>query len=250
MHSNGFLQTDRAALATTSLRVGILDWLELSATVPAFISSRTRGVGPFRTQTRRLDGLGDVVVQANARIHEQTADTPGAVLSLGALLPTGANPYDFTHYQPDRKAVGYNPNPTDLNAAYLSRGAWGIETHLEFYKTIDPVILFFGVGGNYLFRQTASGHSVQAGVMYDYNMGLSLALSDKSTLGLQVEGAYQDSLTVDRRAVPQTDLEPVAVRVSLIQRVLENTWVEPSLAAGLTNTTPRLALGIGLRHRF
>ncbi len=250
VHSNGFLQTDRAALATTSVRVGVLDWLELNATVPAFATSRSRSVGPFRTRTRQVSGVGDVLVQANARVHEQTADTPGAVLSLGTLLPTGPNPYDFTNYQPNSRAVGYNPNPTNLNAAYLSRGAWGVVTHLELYKTIDPVILFFGVGANYLFPQRVAGRSVQAGVIYNYNMGLSLALSDKSTLGLQVEGAYQDRLMVNRRPVPQSDLEPVVVRVSVIQRIFGDTWVEPSFAAGLTSNAPGLALDVGLRHRF
>jgi len=250
VRSNGFLQTDRAALVTASVRVGILDWLEANVTVPAFATSRTRSVGPFRTRTRQVSGVGDVVVQANARIHEQTADTPGAVVSLGTLLPTGANPYDFSNYQPDSRAIGYNPNPTNLNAAYLSRGAWGIVTHLEFYKTIDPVIVFFGVGANYLFPQTVAGHEVRAGVTYNYNMGLSLALSDKSTLGLQVEGAYQDRLNVDRRPVPQSDLEPVVVRVSVIQRLFEGSWIEPSFAAGLSANAPGLALNVGLRHRF
>ena len=250
VHGNGFLQTDRAALVTTSVRVGVLDWLEANATVTGFDTARTRSVGPFRTRTRQVSGIGDVLVQANARLHEQTADTPGAVLSLGALLPTGPNPYDFKSYQPDPSAVGYNPNPTNLNAAYLSRGAWGVVTHLEFYKTVDPVILFFGVGANYLLPQTVAGRSVQAGVIYNYNMGLSLALSDRSTLGLQVEGAYQDKLTVNRRPVPQSDLEPVVVRVSLIQRLFDDTWVEPSFTAGLTSNAPGLAFDVGLRHRF
>ncbi len=250
VRSNGFLQTDRAAIANASVRVGILDWLEVNATVPAYITSRSRSVGPFRNQTRQVSGVGDVLVQANARVHEQTADTPGVVLSLGGLLPTGPNPYDFRNYQPDPKVAGYNPNPTNLNAAFVSRGAWGIVSHLEFYKTIDPVIVFFGMGANYLFPQTVTGRDVQAGVIYDYNMGLSLALSDKSTLGVQVEGAYQAGLTVNRRLVPQSDLEPVVVRVSAIQRIFEDTWVEPSFAAGLTNNAPGLALDVGLRHRF
>ena len=249
-HNDGFLQTDRAALATTSLRVGVLDWLELNATLPGFLTSRTRGVGPFRTRTRQGAGLGDALVQANARVHEQTADTPGVVLSLGAVLPTGANPYDFSHYQPNALGFGYNPNPTTLDAAILSRGAWAVATHAEFYKTIDPVIVFFGAGANVPLPQTVAGHRVEAGTDYNYNMGLSLALSDRSTVGVQVDGAYQGALAVDGHAVPQSQVEPVAVRVSLIQRVFQDTWVEPSFAAGLTNSAPGLAVDVGLRHRF
>jgi hypothetical protein len=57
-------------------------------------------------------------------------------------------------------------------------------------------------------------------------------------------------LLVDRRRVPESQLEPIAVRVSLVQRVFANTYVEPELAAGLTNNAPNVALALGLRHRF
>lgn len=247
---SGFLQSDRALSAATSIRLGVLDWLEASATIPAFTSTRTRGTGPFRTQSRQVSGMGDVVLQANARLHEQTAGAPGVVLSFGTLFPTGLQPYEFRNYQPDPALRGYNPNPTDLNAAYLSRGAWGLFANLQFYKTVDPLILFFGVGARYFLPQGTQGHSVQAGTAYTYNMGLSFAVSEKSTLGLQVLGSYADKLSVDRRAVPGSELEPASVRLSLIQRIFPDTWVEPSLGAGLTRDSPGLDIGLGVRRRF
>ena len=248
--ANGFLQTDRAFSSATAIRLGLFDWLELNGTVPAFTSTRTRGTGPFRTQSKQTGGLGDVLLQANARLYEQTAGIPGVVLSVGALLPTGPRPYDFSTYQPDPSLRGYNPNPTDIKAGYLSRGAWGAVTNLQFYKTVDPLILFFGTGLRYFFPQEISGHTVQSGTIYTYNMGFSFAASEKSTIGLQILGAYEDKLQIDRHSVPQSNLEPVSVRLSLIQRVLQNTWVEPSLSAGLTQDATNLDVGLGLRHRF
>ncbi|MDQ2805225.1 MAG: hypothetical protein M3Y41_22070 [Pseudomonadota bacterium] len=250
VHSNGFLQSDRAFTSATSLRLGLLDWLELNATVPAFATTRTRGIGPFQTQSREVSGLGDVLLQANARVHEQTAVTPGVVVSLGALLPTGAQPYDFRTYQPNPSLPAYRPDPTDLSAAYFSRGAGGVVTNLQFYKTVDPLILFFGAGVRRLFTQRAQGHDVQPGLIYTYNFGFSFALSEKSTLGLQVIGSYENKLAVDGRAVPQSDLEPVVVRVSLIQRIFPQTWLEPALTAGLTSNAPGLGIALGVRHRF
>jgi len=248
--ANGLLQTDRAFSSATSVRLGILDWLEGSATIPAFTSSRTRGIGPFRTQTKEVSGLGDVLLQVNARLHEQTAETPGIVLSLGTVLPTGVHPYDFATYQPDPSFRGYNPNPTDRNAAYLSRGAWGLATNLQFYKTVDPVILFFGAGVRHFFPREVSAHTVQGGPIYSYNMGFSFALSEKSTLGFQLSGSYESRLLVDRRSVPQSEVEPVSVRISLIQRIFPDTWIEPSFGAGLTQDAPNLDIGLGVRHRF
>ncbi len=250
VHADGFLQTDRAFTSVTSVRLGVLNWLEFDATLPAFTATRTRGTGPFRTQSREVGGLGDALIQANARVHEQTENTPGVVISLGALLPTGPAPYDFSRYQPNPAIPAYNPNPTDLNAAYFSHGAWGAIGNLQLYKTLDPLILFAGLGARYLFSQRVQGHMVQAGVIYTYNLGFSLALSEKSTLGFQVAGDYENTLVVDHHAVPQTNLEPVVARVSLIQRIFAQTWLEPALTAGLTNTAPGFGLSVGVRRRF
>ncbi len=250
VHGDGFLQTDRAFTSVTSVRLGVLNWLEFDATLPAFTATRTRGTGPFRTQSREVGGFGDALLQANARVHEQTENTPGVVISFGALLPTGPAPYDFSHYQPNPAVLAYNPNPTDLNAAYFSRGAWGAVGNLQLYKTVDPLILFAGLGARYLFSQGVQGHVVQAGVIYTYNLGFSLALSEKSTLGFQVAGDYENKLVVDHHAVPQTNLEPAVARVSLIQRIFAQTWLEPALTAGLTNTAPGFGLSVGVRRRF
>lgn len=250
IRGSGFLQSDRALSAATSIRLGVLDWLEVNATIPGFTSTRTRGIGPFRTQSKQVSGFGDLALQANARLHEQTADTPGIVLSLGTLFPTGVRPYEFGNYQPNSALRGYNPNPTDFNAGYLSRGEWGLFTNLQFYKTVDPLILFFGAGVRYFLPQGIQGHTVQAGTAYTYNMGFTFAVSEKSTLGLQILGSYADKLSVDRHAVPQSELEPVSVRLSLIQRIFLNTWIEPSLGAGLTRDSPSLDIGFGIRHRF
>lgn len=250
VRGNGFLQTDRAFVSTTALRVGVLDWLELGATVPAYEATRTRGVGPFASRAETSSGFGDIGLQANIRLRDQTATAPGAVLSLGGILPNGVSPYRFTFYQPDRGRPLYNPNPVNSNGNYLSRGIAGVTGNLQFYKTLDPVIVFFGAGVQYYLPEGIGGHEVQPGQSYSYNVGLSFALSEKSTLGLQVNGAYSTKLIVDRRRVPESQLEPISVRVSLVQRVFAGTYLEPELSAGLTNNAPSAALAVGLRHRF
>lgn len=250
LHSNGFLQTDRALIASTSLRVGLLDWLEIGATLPAFTGSRSRVVRPFVSRSEAVSGLGDLVIQANMRLHEQTAGTPGVVASVGGILPTGVSPYRFAFYQPLQNRPAYNPNPTDLNGNYLSRGAAGLTGNVEVYKILDPIIVFFGAGTQYFFSREIEAHRVQPGPAYTYNLGLSFALSEKSTLGFQINGFYESQLLVDSHRVPESEFEPIVARVTLIQRVFPQTWIEPELDAGLTSSAPNLGLALGLRHRF
>lgn len=250
IRANGFLQTDRAFASTSALRVGVFDWMEVGVTVPVFSATRSRLVGPFASQQQTVRGLGDIGLQASMRVREQTESTPGVVLSVGGILPTGISPYRFAFYQPDRDQRGYNPNPTNLNGNYLSRGVGGITGNLQLYKTLDPVIVFLGGGVQHFFEARINSHTVQPGMTYTYNLGFSFALSEKSTLGLQVNGSYASKLLVDKRRVPESELEPVVVRTSLVQRVFANTFLEPELTAGLTNNAPNLGLAMGLRHRF
>jgi len=250
VRANGFLQTDRAFASTSSLRVGVFDWMEVGVTVPFFSATRSRVVGPFASQEQAVRSLGDIGLQASMRVHEQTENTPGAVLSIGGVLPTGVSPYRFAFYQPNRDQRGYNPNPTNLNGNYLSRGVGGITGNLQLYKTLDPVIVFLGGGVQHFFDARINSHTVQPGMTYTYNLGFSFALSEKSTLGLQINGSYASKLLVDKRRVPASELEPVVVRTSLVQRVFANTFIEPELTVGLTNNAPNLGLAVGLRHRF
>jgi len=250
IRANGFLQTDRAFASTSALRVGVFDWMEVGVTVPVFSATRSRLVGPFASQEQTVRGLGDIGLQASMRVHEQTEGTPGVVLSVGGILPTGISPYRFAFYQPNRDQRAYNPNPTDLNGNYLSRGVGGITGNLQLYKTLDPVIVFLGGGVQHFFDARINSHTVQPGMTYTYNLGFSFALSEKSTLGLQINGSYASNLLVDKRRVPASELEPVVVRTSLVQRIFANTFIEPELTAGLTNNAPNLGLAMGLRHRF
>jgi len=247
---SGVLQFSRAFTATLELRAGIRDWLEVGAVIPTFTSTRSQIIGPFLSRSRHLDGLGDPTLQANARLWDQGPGLPGAVLSFGVIAPAGPNPYRFTFYQPDPGRPAYNPNPTDLTASYFSRGTWGLTSNLQLYKTVDPLILFLGVGMQTRFSTTIENHDITPGRTYTYNAGFSLALSEKSTFGFQVNGAYDNKLHVDHVPVPESNLEAALARISLIQRVYQNTFVEPSITAGLGGNAPDVGLNVGVRHRF
>src|ERR1700759_2116620 len=52
------LQRDRAIISNTSIRYGILDWLELSANIPFGYTSRTTNLTPTTASVYHTHGLG------------------------------------------------------------------------------------------------------------------------------------------------------------------------------------------------
>ena len=244
------LQRDRAILSTTSIRYGVLDWLELSATIPFGYSTRVSDTSPASAATQHVTGFGDLVIQANARVVDQTASWPGVVVSLGVIAPTGANPYDFSHYSLSPVPGISAPNPRNPLADYYSLGSWGLHTNLQFYKSVDPVILFIGFGLDRIFPLTISGYTIDGYTRPTYNFGLSFALSEKTTLGFSVNGAYTPDIKVNGRNVFQSAAEPTLARLTIIQRIVKNVYLEPSISFGLNQDSPDFILGVGVRARF
>lgn len=244
------LQRDRALLSTTSIRYGVLDWLELSMTIPAGYSTRVSDTSPVSAATQHVTGFGDLIIQANARVVDQTANWPGVVMSLGLIAPTGANPYDFSHYSVDPANGIPTLNPRNPLADYFSQGAWGLHTNLQFYKSVDPVILFIGFGLDRILPLTISRYTVDGYTRLAYNFGLSFALSEKTTLGFSVVGSYTPDLKVNGRNVFQSAEEPTLARLTIIQRLMKNVYLEPSVSFGLNEDSPDFILGVGVRARF
>jgi hypothetical protein len=244
------LQQDRGFLSTTSIRYGALRWLELSLTIPAGNTNRTTNIGPENKVSNTITGIGDVLVQANARIFEQTRDWPGVVFSVGGFLPTGRSPYNFSHYSFDAPGVAATPNPINLFGNYFSQNDWGTRTNVQFYKTVDPFILFFGFGIDYFFPKKYGAYTLTTGLRYHYNAGFSFAASEKTTLGFTLDGQYQQGIRVNGRPVFDTAAEPTLARLTIIQRIAKSTYLEPAISFGLNRNSPDFALGVGLRRRF
>jgi hypothetical protein len=239
----GVLQKDHALVADVSLRHGLFDWLEVFALVPAQFGER-QTLFPGRVLARQTPGIGDIVLGGTGQLRGQSADWPGAALTATAILPTGQSPYQF--------GSGYllGTNPTNPLEFRRSLGTWGFRSVLQMYKTVDPLVIFAGAGVEHRFPVRLAGHEVDVGTFLLYNAGFSLAFSEKTTLGLQFSGAVQPALRVDGRPITGTDQEPVLVRLVLIQRIAHDWWLEPSLAAGLTNEAPNAVISLGVRTRF
>lgn len=236
------LQNDRGFRATTTLRYGIANNVELALSVPYFASQR-RTNAFNQTIVRNVSGIGDISAQASANLWREGDWYPGAALTLGLSMPTGDNPYDLSNLQAGQVAG-------DPLALKQTSGHWVPRAAIQFFKSTDPLILFFGVGMDYALPRTFGDVKVEPGFRYTYNLGFGFALSERSTLGFSLNGSISERLKVGGVPVANSVNELLTARFTLIQRLGQDFWVEPAITVGLTDDGPDAALTLSLRKRF
>ena len=240
----GLIQSDRVLSGFVAGRVGVYDGVELGVTAPFYFSDRVTNLGFGQVNEGIVRSLGDVNAQITALVFKETPELPAVNISLGATFPTGSSPYRFSV---NYKASG---NPIDPFFGHESLGEWGTNVGVEFSKIVDPLVLFAGFGANYTWNQRIQGHYLVWPVSWIYNAGMAFAVSDKTTLGFNVSGSFQGNLLVDGAAAQGTGLEPILARFSLVQRIAQDTYLEPSVAIGISKDAPNLSLRAALRRRF
>lgn len=236
------VQNDRAFRATTTFRYGIANDVELALSVPYYASQR-RTNAFTETIVRNVSGLGDLSTQVSANIWKEGEWYPGAAITVGVSAPTGDHPYDLSNL---RRGV----TPGDPLALKQTSGHWVPRAALQFFKSTDPLILFFGVGIDYAIPRTFGEIKVEPGFRYTYNLGFGFALSERSTLGLSINGALSERLKVGGVPISNSVSELLTARFTLIQRIGQDFWLEPALTLGLTDDAPDAAFTLSLRKRF
>lgn len=253
------LQTERSALTINALRLGLTDGVELNIRLPAYITERQTQIGPGALLGREVQGIGDVGVGLSAVVFKPTYLYPGIALSTGIGLPTGVSPYEFRNYAPGL-------DPRSVFEAIQSRGHYTAEGQLTIFKTFDPLVLFASLKTDYSFSREIDGYLVEPGWRYGGTIGFSFAVSEFTTLGFQLTGQFDQAIAVsgtvndprspffgtrfERNKVRGLTPEAWIARVAAVQRLDVGLYAEPFVAFGLTDTSPDLQVGVGMRKRF
>jgi hypothetical protein len=241
---NSALQSDRAALGFFNFRYGLMDGVEASLNVPFYYATRTTQISQSSTHFDSQSGIGDISAQISAIAVKETADWP-ALVAIGRLaMPTGKSPISFNG------AYLVSGNPIDPLANYQTSGNWIPGVAAQIYKTLDPIIVFAGGGVNFPLPQSIQGHYIQYPPQFTYNMGFAFAVNEKTTFGIQVNGAVEGNYWVDGATVQQSEQEPISARLVLVQRVARDTYIEPAVTFGLSKDAPDAQLELTLRHRY
>ncbi|MBS7791134.1 transporter [Roseococcus sp. SDR] len=239
------VSSDRSGSAVLTGRVGLLDGVEASVTLPFFIATRSFEFSPTFVTDRETRAMGDVTAQVNIRGWGEREYRPGAVFTAALVTPTGPSPF----VSPEQ---GITPQqvPVDITQFVSTRAAWALRGGVQLFKTVDPLVLFGGVAYEYAFPVEQSGITFRPGWRINYNAGMSFALSDRSTLGFTFIGSYTAALQANSVQYRATASEAAVLRLSLVQRVAPGLWIEPSLGMGLVSESPNVQVGLGLRYRF
>jgi hypothetical protein len=260
-----FTQFDRLFVGAVEAKFGIGNGFEIGGSASYFSTARqTRGALQVDED---LQGLGDVRFNLSKQLWAPTARLPGLALSVGVETPTGLTRYDDVRrvIAIQEAAVGNalndprNQSPfTPFLPSVASRGHWAASANAQFFKTFDPVVVFFGMGVNYALAREFEGNTFQPGLRFTYNAGLSVALSEHTTLGFQYSGSIEQPFKTTIRTYSDGSVrrftdpsqESARARFVVIQRLDEGLYIEPSLTMGLTDDTPDLTLGLALRKRM
>ncbi len=239
------VSSDRAASAILTGRLGLFQRAEISVTAPFFQSTRSFEMSPTLVSDRETRGIGDVAVQMNMLGWGERPAWPGAIFTAAVVAPTGPSPF----VSPPQ-GVGAQQVPLDITQLVSARGTWALRGGVQFFKTVDPIVLFGGISYEHAFPLEQSGITFQPGWRVNYNAGVSFALSERSTLGFSFIGSYTAALRANAITYRNTASEAGILRLSLVQRAGSGFWLEPSLGVGLVSDSPSFQLGLGLRYRF
>ena len=244
--NSGFLQEERAVSSITGFRYGFREGFEVGLTVPFYWSRRITKSYDEAVKEDVLD-IGDVSASVTSTLWNPASWYPGAALTLQATAPTSRrSPYG--DLSKDEFRPGADPRNVFISTQAL--GHWGTGGLVQFYKTYDPLVLFAGIGTGYNLDKDVGGNSVQPGWRVNYNFGLSFAVSEHSTLGLQFLGSVQEPYKVNGFDAKTGWNEEYRARFALTQRIRRDLYLEPSVAIGMVESAPEASFGLGTRRRF
>ena len=218
---------DRYLTFPLTARVGLTNKLLTFVTVPLAVSWRETP-GPDKSAIRQVSGLGDVRFGLQYQLFTERVVRPDVMFFLTARADTGKSPYDLP-----------------VAEASLGTGHWQIEPGFSLVKTYDPVVFFGSLSYSHLFP----GHGRQPGDAINPQVGTGFALNDEVAMSFRVVGSFIFRSKVSGLEVGRV-LTPFSFVFSVDKYLTKNSYLEPSVAFGLTDEAPDFTIGILYVHRF
>lgn len=248
-------------------RFGLTNSLEVEAKIPYVYrsdSTISRELFTGSSTERAFDtsggGLGDIELAARYQLNQGGADMPYLIGSLRFKSRTGKDPFEVvtdcvTRCIDNTSGTGL---PLDLPTG---SGFYSLQPGVTWLFPSDPAVFFGGFSYTHNFKRTDVSRrviggsefigSVAPGGIIGMNVGMGLALNEKSSFSIGV-----DVNSVGRTKQNGVTL-PSSVRTQLGTMLLgysyrysEKTSLNFSVGAGLTRDTPDMTLNLRLPMSF
>lgn len=221
----------RTFIVPFSIRYGWSENLEVFGVVPFGVSYFERD-NVLTESTDEAGTLGDISAGLVYQLPESRFELPDTALSFTVTAPTSSS--SVTTISDDQATLG--------------NGVWKLGVGLNFVESYDPVVFFGGLGYQYQFADQQQGIRIQRGDLFNFYCGLGFAVSDDISLSGQVAGFLQDTTSVNNIRIPNSDIEPLSVRLGFVRRLTSKSRIQPYVEFGLTRDAADGMFGIRYIH--
>jgi hypothetical protein len=202
-------------------------------------------------------GIGDVEVTGRYQLADGNANRPYLIGSLRVKSRTGRDPFDVVTDCITRCVGNTTGTGQPLDLATGS-GFYSMQPGLTWLYPSDPAVFFGSFTYEHNFKRTGVSRRVlngetefigdiKAGDVLGMNVGMGLALNDRSSFSIGVDLSSIGRTKQNGIAVPgsvRTQLGSLLLGYS--HRYAENRFINVSVGAGLTRDTPDLTINLRL----
>lgn len=179
--------------------------------------------------------LMDIGMGFNFLILPESVEFPEMTLSISGTAPTGDSPYLYDEL---------------LN---LGGGHWTATAGLNFVRSVDPAILFWGVSAthtwpSHVYDQTFSFAS--SGWSWDYYFGLGMAVNDRLSFSARMLGGYRPALQYNDDNEGRFSNDPMWAGFGFAYRMNETVVVEPQVLFGLNDDAGDTRISVAFSKKF
>jgi hypothetical protein len=221
----------RLLVMPVQIRYGLTDRIQLFGAIPVgWTNSETSTLG-FDSTTND-GGVGDTNFGFSWLLHKSQGFgySPDIVATFGVTAPSSkADLYTAIYGSPQ---------------TVLGQSVWAGSWNVLFIHTIDPVVVFYGIGGWHPTTKEFSGYNVRPGDQFTYRFGAGFAVNEHVTLSGSLYGYYITESTVGGNKVLGTNQEPVYLRFAVTIAQSRHQIVEPFAEIGATSDAANTRFGV------
>ncbi|OQB54006.1 MAG: hypothetical protein BWX99_02285 [Deltaproteobacteria bacterium ADurb.Bin151] len=160
------------------LQYGLLDNLTITANLPFVFAYDKTG----SSSNKDVTDLGDLTIGLDYQPFKSGGIWPTTIFTLTGIIPTGRSPYKINRM-------------TDLPTG---NGVYAVAMNMNMSKSVDPAMIFGGVGMTYRFEPGGIDYNingividaVKPGMSFNAVLGLAYSISYALSMNVQFQYAY------------------------------------------------------------